>query len=384
MKQLYLDNAATSYPKAPGVADSITNFILNVGSNTGRGIYESSFEAENTVYETRELLAKLFNCSDPSHVVFTKNVTESINILLKGLVNQGDHVIVSSMEHNAVMRPLNALSDRGVTFSKVCCSEEGILNPEHIKDYIKKDTKIVVMTHASNVCGTVLDLERVGEICKKNNLMFIVDAAQTAGFMDIDFQKIKADAIAFTGHKSLLGPQGIGGFVVKEAVAKKMHTLIEGGTGSFSDQEIQPNYMPDKFESGTLNIPGIYGLNASLKYLETTTLKKIRTAELQLVEQFIKGLDELKGVRIIGKKNLEDRTGVVSIDVPGFDNADISYRLYKDHGIATRCGMHCAPSAHETLKTFPQGTVRFSFSHFNTPEDVNDTLIALKKILSEE
>lgn len=384
MKQLYLDNAATSFPKAPGVAESITNFILNVGSNTGRGIYDSSFEAEHIVYETRELIAKLFNFSDPSHVVFTKNVTESINIILKGIVNQGDHVIVSSMEHNAVMRPLNSLSDQGVTFSKVRCSEDGILNPEDIKDYIKKDTKVVVMNHASNVCGTVLDLERVGEICKENNLLFIVDAAQTAGFMDIDFQKIQADAIAFTGHKSLLGPQGIGGFVVKEAVAKKMRTFIEGGTGSFSDQEIQPNYMPDKFESGTLNIPGIYGLNASLKYLETTTLKKIRTAELQLVEQFITGLDELKGVRIIGKKSLKDRTGVVSIDIPGFDNADISYRLYKDHGIATRCGMHCAPSAHETLKTFPQGTVRFSFSHFNTLKDVNDSLIALKKILSDE
>ena len=381
MKRVYLDNGATSYPKAPGVAEAMSDYILKNGANVGRGAYESSFEAENIVFETRELLSELFNSRKSENVVFTKNVTESLNVIIKGALGAGDHAIVSSMEHNAVMRPLNSLAKRGVSFSKVKCSHLGELGPNDIKDLIQPNTKAIVMTHASNVCGTILDLEAVGRVCKEYGLIFIIDAAQTAGFLDIDMDKLNADAIAFTGHKGLLGPQGMGGFVVRDSLAKSMDTLIEGGTGSLSDQEIQPEYMPDKLESGTMNIPGIYGLNAALKFIKDTGIKNIRRGELNLVERFLGELKEMDLINIIGRTDVENRTGVVSIDVPTRDNADISYKLYSEYGIATRCGMHCAPSAHQTLGTFPKGTVRFSFSHFNTYEDVDYAVKALGSIL---
>ena len=381
MKRVYLDNGATSFPKAPGVAEAMMDYIMNNGANVGRGIYESSFHAENIVFDTREKLARLFNFDDPANVVFTKNITESLNIVLKGLLKEDDHVIVSSMEHNAVMRPLNSLRKRGVSFSRVRCDQTGELNPEDIRGQINSNTRAVVMTHASNVCGTIMDLEEVGKICKENGLLFIVDAAQTAGFMNVDYKELNADVIAFTGHKSLLGPQGMGGFVIKEDLTKDIGTFIEGGTGSLSDKEIQPEYMPDKLEAGTQNIPGIYGLNAALDYLEKRGVENLRRIEMNLVQEFLDGLRKIQEVEVIGKKFIANRTGVVSIDVPGRDNADISFRLNDEYGIATRCGMHCAPSAHETLGTFPRGTVRFSFSHFNTMDEVEYTLGAIKKLV---
>ena len=267
MKSLYLDNGATAFPKAPGVAESMSNYLLNIGCNVNRGAYESSFEAENIVFETRELICQLFNFPKSENVIFTKNITESLNLLIKGLIKPGDHVIVSSMEHNAVMRPLNNLVNKGVELSRVSCDKLGELNPEDIIEHIKPNTKAVVMTHASNVCGTILDLKRVGSICKEKGLYFIIDTAQTAGFLDIDYKELNADAIAFTGHKGLLGPQGMGGAIISDELVSVLDTFIEGGTGSLSEKEVQPEYMPDKFEAGTLNIPGIYGLNASLKYI---------------------------------------------------------------------------------------------------------------------
>ena len=242
------------------------NYILNIGTNVNRGFYDSSYQAENTVFETRELLSELFNFDKSENVVFTKNITESMNVLIKGLLHEGDHIIVSSMEHNAVMRPLSSISSM-VEYTKADCNELGELNIKNVVDSIKPNTKAIIMTHASNVCGTVLDLEKVGKVCKEHNLFFIIDSAQTAGFWDVDFKRLNADAIGFTGHKSLYGPQGIGGFLVNDKLAKKMNTLIEGGTGSLSDMEIQPDYMPDKFEAGTPNLHGIYGLDASRKNL---------------------------------------------------------------------------------------------------------------------
>ena len=346
-----------------------------------RGAYESSFLAENIVYETRELIAEMFNSNKSENVVFTKNVTESLNVLIKGVLEAGDHAIVSSMEHNAVMRPLNALSKKDISFSKVKCSNLGELDPDDIGGFIKPNTKAVIMTHASNVCGTILDIETVGRICKEYGLIFIIDTAQTAGFLEIDINRLNADAIAFTGHKGFLGPQGLGGFVVTESLAKSIDTFIEGGTGSLSDQEIQPEYMPDKLEAGTINIPGIHGLNAALKFVRDTGTETIRAGEIDLVERFLTGLKEIDLIHVISRDDIKNRTGVVSIDVPTRDNADISYKLYSEYGIATRCGMHCAPSAHQTLGTFPKGTVRFSFSHFNTIEDIDYALGALNKIL---
>ncbi len=378
MRNVYLDNGATSYPKAPGVAESMAEYILNVGTNVNRGAYSSSFKAENTVYETRELLCELFRFNKPENVIFTKNITESMNVLLKGLLKENDHAVVSSMEHNAVMRPLNKLNK--VEYTKVICNEKGELNIEDVKKAIKDNTKAIIMTHASNVCGTVLDLEKVGQVCKKHNLFFIIDSAQTAGFQDIDFQKFNADAIGFTGHKGLLGPQGIGGFIVNDRINNEMTTFIEGGTGSLSDTEIQPDYMPDKFEAGTLNIPGIYGLNASLKYLLKNGVKNIREKEIYLLSRFIDGILNIENIKLIGKTATLDRTGILSIDFINNDNGIVSHELGKEYGIMTRSGMHCAPSAHKTLGTFPKGTVRFSVSHFTTMEEVDYAIDCINKI----
>ncbi|CAH2212167.1 aminotransferase class V-fold PLP-dependent enzyme [Tepidibacter aestuarii] len=381
MKSVYLDNAATSFPKAIGVSKSILNYLDNIGCNVNRGAYSSSFEAENIVFETRELICKLFNFDKEENVVFTKNVTESLNVLIKGLIKKGDHIIVSSMEHNAVMRPINSLTKQGVEFCRVQCSVFGELNASDLIKNIKPNTKAVIMTHASNVCGTILNLEEIGKICRDNNIFFIIDSAQTAGFLNVDYKKLNADAIAFTGHKSLLGPQGIGGFVVSDKLVDEMSTFIEGGTGSLSEHEIQPDYMPDKFEAGTLNIPGIYGLNASLKYLFEEGIDSIREKELNLLNVFLEKVNNIENIRVIGKSGIEGRTALVSIDFKEYDNAAISYKLYEDFGIMTRCGLHCAPFAHKTLGTFPDGTVRFSFSHFNTIDEVNYTINSIVKCL---
>lgn len=381
MKYIYLDNGATSYPKAPGVAESMSDYILNVGTNIGRGAYSLSYLAENIVYETRELICELFNFDKPENVIFTKNITESMNVLIKGLLKEGDHVIVSSMEHNAVMRPLNSLKDK-IQYTKVQCNTLGELEIEDVKSSIKPNTKAIIMTHASNVCGTILDLEKIGQLCKKNNIFFIMDSAQTAGFLDIDFQRLNLDAMGFTGHKSLLGPQGIGGFIVSDKMVNEMNTLIEGGTGSLSDTEIQPNYMPDKFEAGTLNIPGIYGLNTSLKYLLNYGILNIREKEIYLIDRFLEGLLNIDKIRLIGHESSNCRTGVLSIDFPYDDNGIVAHELSKKYGIMTRSGLHCAPSAHKTLGTFPKGTVRFSLSHFTTLKEIEYSLASINNIVN--
>ena len=381
MDCVYLDNGATAYPKAPGVAESMSDYILNVGVNIGRGAYDMSYEAENIIYETRELVCKLFDFDKPENVIFTKNITESLNILIKGLLQEGDHVILSSMEHNAVMRPLNSLKDR-VEYTKVQCNEFGELNVDDILPWIKPNTKAIIMTHASNVSGTILDLEKVGQICKEYDIFFIIDSAQTAGFLDIDFNKLNADAIGFTGHKSLLGPQGIGGFVINDRLADSMDSFMEGGTGSLSDAEIQPEYMPDKFESGTLNIPGIYGLHASLKYLLDMGIHNIREKETYLLDKLLEPLLNMDQIKLIGPRTSNGRTPVLSVDFPDGDNGMIGHALSKEYGIMTRTGMHCAPSAHKTLGTFPQGTVRFSLSHFNTLKEIAYTVDSINRIIN--
>ena len=381
MRYVYMDNGATSYPKAPGVGESMSDYILNIGTNVNRGAYSSSFKAENTVYETRELLCELFHFNKPENVVFTKNITESLNVLLKSLLKENDHVIVSSMEHNAVMRPLNSLNK--VEYTKVMCSERGELNIEDVEKAIRENTKAVIMTHASNVSGSILDLEKVGQVCRKHNLFFIIDSAQTAGFLDIDIHGLNADALGFTGHKSLLGPQGIGGFIINDRINKEMTSYIEGGTGSLSDAEIQPDYMPDKFEAGTLNIPGIFGLNTSLKYLLSCGVKNIREKENFLMNRFLEGVINIDNIKLIGKNTNQDRTGILSIDFIDNDNGLVSYELSKEYGIMTRSGMHCAPSAHRTLGTFPKGTVRFSVSHFTTIEEIDYTIDCINKIANK-
>jgi len=378
MKNVYLDNGATSFPKPKAVGKAVLNYIENLGTSVNRGAYDTAYKVADTVYETRELLCELFNFPQPENVIFTKNVTESLNILIKGLLKKGDHVVVSSMEHNAVMRPLNSMDTR---ISRARCNKYGELDIDDFKSKLEKDTKAVIMTHASNVCGTILNLEEVGRICHERNIFFIVDTAQTAGFLDIDYKKVKADAMAFTGHKSLLGPQGIGGFLISDRLVEIIPSLTDGGTGSLSEEEVQPDYMPDKYEAGTPNVPGIFGLNASLKYLRDTGLNNIRKKEWELLKLFLDEVKEIHEVALVGRSTPEGRTGVVSLDFTEEDNGEVAYILGSSYGIMTRSGMHCAPSAHKTLGTFPRGTVRFSFSHFNTREEVHYTVESIKKLV---
>lgn len=384
MRKIYCDNGATSYPKAPHVGESMINYINNIGCNVNRGAYSSSYEAENVVYETRELLCELFDFDKPENVIFTANITTSLNIVLKGLLSEGDHVIVSSMEHNAVMRPLNSLSKKGVTITKVPCNNLGEIDIKNIESSIKENTKAVIMTHGSNVCGTLLPINEIGQICKNNNIIFIVDSAQTAGIIDISMKKSNIDILCFTGHKGLLGPQGIGGFLIREHIVPLVAPLIEGGTGSLSEQEVQPTYMPDKYQSGTSNLPAIYGLNASLKYLIEVGIENIYSKEMELTKKFIDGILSIDESLLVGKKDVENRTSVVSLDFKNLDNGLVCHQLDKTYNIQTRSGLHCAPSAHKSLGTFPDGTVRFSFGHFNSEEDVDYVLNSLVDIISSK
>ena len=381
MDYIYLDNASTSFPKAPTVATAMSDYITNRGININRGSYFLAYDVEDIIYTTRQRLKTLFNGHDPSHVIFTQNVTMSLNMVIKGLLKAGDHVLVSSMEHNAVMRPLTQLLDKGITFDIIPCDVTGSIELDSIKSLIRPNTVAIITNHASNVCGTIQPLESIGSICKAHNLQFIVDAAQTAGVIPIDVKACHIDALCFTGHKGLLGPQGIGGIILTKEMAQTLTPLIAGGTGSFSHLETMPTHMPDAFESGTLNLPGIIGLNEGLAYIESVGMETIHNHELALSKTFLEGLQDIEHIRILGKQNLQDRTAVVSITIDGMDAASIAYELESTYHIMTRVGLHCAPRAHQTLGTYPEGTVRFSFGYANTLKDVEAALSALNTIV---
>ena len=391
MQQIYLDNASTTFPKPQAVADAVYQYIANAGTNISRGTCAAS--SEDLVFATREQLCRFFGGEDSKNVVFTKNITESLNIIIKGLLRSGDHVLVTAMEHNAVMRPLqqigteltagNAPTD-AITFSRIPCDTEGALCLDALPQPVRPNTKAIIMTHASNVCGTLQPLAAIGSFCHKHNLKFIVDSAQSAGVVPVNMQEMHIDALAFTGHKGLLAPQGIGGFVLRESIIDEITPLIVGGTGSLSHTEHTPRFMPDKFEAGTLNLPGIAGLHASLSWLQQG-IDKIRTNELTLTQQFIDGLQQLEVqnlLRIIGKRDCSERVGVVSISTDITDIAELAFILADKYAIATRVGLHCAPNAHKTLGTYPTGTLRFSFGWHNTAEEVNVALQALKEVLA--
>ena len=383
MRKVYLDNGSTSFPKAPGVGEAMCEFITNVGCNVSRGGYETAYNLEETIFETRTMLCEMFNFFSEKYVVFTPTVTYSLNFVIRGLLKKGDHVIMSSMEHNAVARPVIAMESEGVEVTVVPCSEEGILDIEAFKASFKPNTKLVVMSHASNVCGSVLDAETVGAICKEKRVFFALDAAQSAGVIDVDFEKFNLSALCVTGHKGLLGPQGIGALLLTKELAAELNPIIFGGTGSASHLLTMPEFMPDKFEGGTLNLPGIIGLNASLKYVKSKGGEIFET-EKDLAQKFIEGIDEVAGVRIVGTRDWSKRVGTVSLDFADVDNAQVAFRLDSEYGIMTRCGLHCAPLAHKTLNTYPQGTVRFAFGHKNTEEEVNYAISAIKEILATE
>lgn len=382
MRTVYMDNAATSYPKAPGVGEAMADYITNVGCNIGRGGYQSAYDAAALVLETRERLCTLVNGPGARNVIFTPGATHSLNYLIKGLFKPGDRVVTSTMEHNGVLRPLTQLTQQGVEVDYFACSDRGELLPGTVEDKLTPGTTAVVLTHASNVCGTVLPLAQVGELCAQRDILFLVDGAQGVGVVPVDMRAMHIDGLAFPGHKGLLGPQGIGGMVLTDALSARLTPLIAGGTGSLSHELVMPGFLPDRFEAGTLNLPGIYGLRAALSFLEREG-EALREKEGRLSGHLWARLKELEedGLRVTGVDDPARRTGVVSVDFLHADNGEMAFRLEQEYGIQTRCGLHCAPTAHQTLGTFPQGTVRFSVGPFTTFEDIDYVQGAVYELL---
>lgn len=380
--KIYFDNGSTSFPKAPGVAQAVASLLENGAFNINRGSYEGAYEVADKVLDTREKLAALFHAESSRQVVFTPGITYSLNYFIKGFLRSGDHVIVSGMEHNAVMRSLKQMEEQGVTYSAVYTDEEGNVLPGDVEREIKANTRAVIMLHASNVCGTIVPIQDTGRICKKYGLYFAVDSAQTAGTIEVDMQQMNIDFLAFTGHKGLLGPQGIGGFLISDRLNENMVPYIAGGTGSQSDSLYMPGQLPDKYESGTMNLPGIIGLHAALSYIEKQGLRNIHKKKMELTGAFLEQVKQLPGVKIIGRKDLKERVAVVSLDFDGQDNAVLAFRLEQEYGIMTRVGLHCAPMAHKSLHTYPQGTVRFAFSADNKYEEIERCTAALRELLS--
>ncbi len=383
--RIYFDQASTSFPKAPGVAKAMYAYLTNLGTNVNRGCYEDAYAAEETVFNTRKLLAQLFHFPLTKNVILTGNITQSLNMLLKGLLRPGDHVLVSSMEHNAVMRPLVQLSRDGISFDRIPCRRDGTMILEQAEVMIRPSTKAIITLHASNVCGTHMPLAELGDICRRHHLFFLADTAQTAGIFPLDMEQLHIDGLAFTGHKGLRGPQGTGGFLISKQLSDQMEPLISGGTGSVSHTEEVPSFLPDRFEPGTPNLPGIFGLHAALKELTPLSMEQIRTKELSLTGYFLEKLMELdpseKHIRIIGRKDLSMRSAVVSIQTLDEDMASVAWHLDHDYHIMTRVGLHCAPNAHKTLGTYPAGTIRFSFGPQNTNNEIDFCIRALKEIL---
>ncbi len=380
MKIIYFDNAATSWPKPKEVIRAMDQFNTGTGANPGRSGHRLSIDAGRIIFETREAISKLFNISDPLQIIFTKNVTEALNIAIFGMLKPGDHVITSSMEHNSVMRPLRHLEKNGIGLSIAQCAGDGSMDPHSIIPLIKKNTRAIIITHASNVTGTIMPLAEIGAIARERNIILCADAAQTAGTLTIDVEKMNIDILAFTGHKSLFGPQGTGGMYIRRGLEKKINPIMMGGTGSRSEFEEQPDFMPDKFESGTPNTIGIAGLGAGAEFISSTGIETIRSNEEMLTGRFLDGLKNIKGVKIFGSDDKKRRTSIVSFNIKGMTPSDVSFELDEKYGIMSRPGLHCAPSAHRTIGTFPQGAARFSFGYFNSAEEIDIALAAIENI----
>lgn len=380
MNTIYLDNGATSFPKPPAVAQAMLQYMTEVGASINRGVYGSAQAAGMTTLMLREGLCRLFHHSDPTHCVLTAGNTMGLNMVLRGWLRPGDHCLVSSVEHNAVMRPLHDLAEQGVTFDRIPCDRDGHLNPADIPALIRPNTRLLVMAHGSNVSGAVQDAMAVGAICHEHGIPFVLDAAQTAGHWPIDFEAMHLSALSVPGHKGLMGPSGIGALLLSADFTKNLTPILTGGTGSASDSEAQPDYMPDKFESGTPNLPGIYGFHAAVDFILDTGVEALQVRERQLTKYFLDKLRDVKDIRLAGPWDLENRVGVISVDFAQVDNAEAAYRLEQDYGILTRCGLHCAPSAHKTLGTFPQGTVRFSVGHYTTETEIDTAVQAIAEI----
>lgn len=380
MPAIYLDNAATSFPKPPSVAEAMLRYMQEIGASVNRSAYASAQETGMTSLLLRENLCRLFHHNDPTHCVLTSGNTMGLNVILRGWLRPGDHCLVSAIEHNAVMRPLQALAAEGVAFDRVPCDRQGRMDPEDLRRMIRPNTRLVLITHASNVGGGVQDAAAVGDICRARGIPFALDAAQTAGHWEIDFDRWGLSALSVPGHKGLMGPSGIGALLLSQDFAQELRPIVTGGTGSASDLELQPMYMPDRFESGTPNLPGIYGLEAAVSFILRTGTAALQAHETALTARLLAQLPEIPHICLAGPWELANRVGVVSVDFQKVDNAEAAFRLEDAYGILTRCGLHCAPAAHKTLGTFPQGTVRFSFGWFTTPEEIDAAAAAIAEI----
>lgn len=378
---IYLDNAATSFPKPERVYTEMDKCMRDYGANPGRSGHRLALQAGRAIFKTRERLCRLFNIDNPMQIVFTSNATESLNLGIKGLLRAGDHVVTSSMEHNSVARPLAALEPKGIETTFVRCDSEGMLDPKDVKRAIKKNTSLIVVTHASNVTGALMPVKDIGALAAEKGIPFMVDAAQTAGVYDIDVKEMHIDLLAFPGHKGLLGPQGTGGLFISEEL--DVMQMKEGGTGSSSENLAQPALAPDRYESGTPNTVGIVGLGEGAGFILDKGTAAVRKHEAELTGMLLEGFGEIGGVKIYGPKDPKLQVGVVSANILNGDSGEISYILDKSYDIATRAGLHCAPLAHRTLGTLEQGTIRFSVGLLNTREDIMAAVKAVGEIAAE-
>lgn len=377
---VYLDNAATSWPKPPAMMEGMIDFNARIGSNPGRSGHSMSIEAGRILFETRDVISRLFNIADPMNVVLTSGITHSLNIVIKGLLKPGDHVITSSMEHNSVMRPLRELEQHGVELSVIGCGDSGIIDPDRVRSSIRHNTSLIVLTHASNVTGSIQPVEEVGRIAHEHGILYCVDSAQTAGALTVDVEAMNIDLLCFAGHKSLLGPMGTGGLYIRKGVEKRIEPLMHGGTGSRSEYELQPEFMPDRYESGTLNALGFAGLMKSVEFILAQGVDHVREKEIRLVERLVTGLSGIKGLTVYGPRELHLRMSAVSFNIDGINPSEASLYLDEEHGIMSRPGLHCAPSAHKTMGTFPGGTNRLSPGYFTTEDEIDAAVKAVHRL----
>ena len=377
---IYMDNAATTMHKPKEVIDAVVAAMSSMG-NAGRGVNEASLSASRLIYDTREKLCRLFGAEDPRQIVFTANSTESLNIAIKGILNPGDHVIATMLEHNSVLRPLYEMEKKGVRLTIVKSNPEGTLDLADIENAIAPDTKMIVCTNGSNLTGNYIDPEPIGTLAREKGFVFVVDASQTAGVFPIDVQKMKIDVLCFTGHKGMLGPQGTGGMYVRKGLS--VRPLLSGGSGVQTYSKTHPTEMPTALEAGTLNGHGIAGLHAAVEYLEKTGVDTIRAREQDLMWRFYEGVKEIPGVKVYGDFSTKNRCAIVTLNIGDYDSSEVSDELLTEYGISTRSGGHCAPLMHEALGTVEQGAVRFSFSHYNTEEEVDTAIRAIRELAEE-
>jgi cysteine desulfurase/selenocysteine lyase len=379
---IYLDNAATTWPKPESVYQAVDHCLRTMGANPGRGGHSMARAASMLLYETREALAELFGITDANQLVFTHNATDAISMAVFGIITPGDTLVTTAMEHNAVARSVRIAESRGAKVIIIPCSPDGRLDMVAMAAAVRQKPKAVVMSHASNVTGSIMPVSNVGELTKRFGVTLVVDAAQTAGVEEINVNAMGIDMLAFSGHKGLLGPQGTGGLYVREDIAVK--PLRAGGTGSLSESDVQPEFMPDRLESGTPNTPGIAGLKAGVEFILTTGRAAIQAREAALTRQLLTGLESIAAVRIYGRPGMKDRTAVVSFTVEGVDCGQLAHALDRDYGIACRSGLHCAPWAHQALGTLRTGTVRFSPGYFNTEEEIEQAIAAVRACAARE